>query len=312
MDDLLDLNWSSPPNPTSKPISPKPLPAKSTPSGGSSSFDFLLKSSTGTTSNGNGTPNYYNSNTSTTTTTPRTTTPLAPTLPKPASKPVQASNGDAFSDLLGGSSSGYNGSSTKNMTMAQKQAQLVEERRLREEREKEQFSGLGNWEQFTSNSGSTSTSVSSSSRHTTGAPLQPIPLESSTAFQGLLQPTISRPSSSSSRSPVSGPTSTEAKSGKGSFWDNDLLVGSSSKPPPASSTTPQIADPWDFDQLAAVEPVRPNGNGKGSGMRTPDPDFDFGEWKDMDDGRRAQSSSSNQRSAVRIPIYPNSHGRHTD
>jgi hypothetical protein len=321
MDDLLDLNWSSNPNSTSKPVSPNPPPAKSTPSGGPSSFDFLVKSSTGTTSttsrNGNGTPNYYNSSSSTTTAS-RTT---ASTLPKPVAKPVQAStsSGDAFSDLLGGSSSGYNGSSTKNMTMAQKQAQLAEERRLKEEREKEQFSGLGNWEQFTSGSTSTSTSISSSSRHT-GAPLQPIPLKSSTAFEGLLQPTISRPSSSTSasRSPVSGSISTSAgtKSGKGSFWDNDLLVGSSSssslKPPPAAITTPQIADPWDFDQLAAVEPVRPNGNDKGSGMRTPDPDFDFGEWKDMDGGRKAQSSGSNHRSAVRIPLYPDYHGRHTD
>jgi hypothetical protein len=194
------------------------------------------------------------------------------------------------------------------MTMAQKQAQLAEERRLKEEKEKEQFSGLGNWEQFSS------TSISSSSRHT-GAPLQPVPLKSSSAFEGLLQPTVSlsRPSSSvsASRSPVSGSTATltGAKSGKGSFWDNDLLVGSSSsssssRPPAAAITTPQIADPWDFDQLAAVEPVKSRGNGNGSGMRTPDPDFDFGDWKDMGNGRRAQGSSSNQRSVVRIPMYP--------
>lgn len=313
MDDLLDLNWSSSTNPSSKPISPNPQPKKSTPVGGASSFDFLAKSNTGTSTtsssrNGNGTPNYYNSST-----TPRTSTPLAPALPKPTAKPVTASNGDAFSSLLGSTSSG---SSTKNMTMAQKQAQLAEERRLKEEREKEQFSGLGNWEQFSSNL--TSSTTSSSSRHTgASAPLQPIPLKSSSAFEGLLKPTISRPSSSTSanRSPITHSTSPGVtKSGKGSFWDNDLLVGSSpasssSRPPPASSATPQVADPWDFDQLAAVEPVRSdkgsNGN-KGSGMRTPDPDFDFGEWRDMDDGAIG-SSSSIKRPVVRITSAQKSH-----
>jgi len=295
MDDLLDLNWSSTPtNSTSKPLAPSLQPSKPKPSAtaATSSFDFLAKSNTGSSSR-TGTPNYYQSST------PRTTTPLAPPVQAaPQPKPQPTSNGtggDAFSSLLGmGSSSG-----SKNLTMAQKQAQIIEEKRLKEERERAQFAGLGNWEQF----GSTSNSSSSSRM---SAPLQPVPTKSSDAFNGLLQPTISRPSSST---PSRGSTPAPAKSvGKGTFWDNaDFLAGPSKPSPPlkasplsTSSAFPagasQAADPWDFDQLAAVEPVRPNGNGNSSGMRTPDPDFDFGEGRDMDEP--GQSSRSSQARAT--------------
>jgi len=295
MDDLLDLNWSSSPtNSSSKPLAPSLQPSKPKPTGpaATSSFDFLAKSNTGSSSR-TGTPNYYQSST------PRTTTPSAPVVqaaPQPKAQPTSnGTGGDAFSSLLGmGSSSG-----SKNLTMAQKQAQILEERRLKEERERDQFAGLGNWEQF-----GTTSSSSSSSRMS--APLQPVPTKSSDAFNGLLQPTISRPSSST---PSRGSTPAPAKSvGKGTFWDNqDFLAGPSKPSPPikssplsTSSTFPagasQVADPWDFDQLAAVEPVRPNGNGKSSGMRTPDPDFDFGEWRDMDEP--GQSSRSSQARAT--------------
>jgi hypothetical protein len=304
MDDLLDLNWSSSPSTSSsKPLAPslQPSKPKSTGSAATSSFDFLAKSNTGSSSR-TGTPNYYQSST------PRTTTPSAPPVQAappiqaaPQPKPQPASNGtggDAFSSLLGmGSSSG-----SKNLTMAQKQAQIIEEKRLKEERERAQFAGLGSWEQF----GSTSSSSSSSRM---SAPLQPIPTKSSDAFNGLLQPTISRPSSST---PSRGTTPAPAKSvGKGTFWDNQDFLAGPSKPSPPPKPSPlsnpsasqsgasQVADPWDFDQLAAVEPVRPNGNGKSSGMRTPDPDFDLGEWKDMDGP--GQSSRSSQ---TRAPVCP--------
>jgi hypothetical protein len=300
MDDLLDLNWSSSPTCTSsKPLAPSSQPSKPKPTGAAatSSFDFLAKSNTGSSSR-TGTPNYYQS------TTPRTTTPLAPPIQvAPQQKAQPASNGtggDAFSSLLGmGSSS----DSSKNLTMAQKQAQIIEERRLKEEREKAQFAGLGSWEQF----GSTSNSSSSSSRMS--APLQPIPTKSSDAFNGLLQPTISRPSSST---PSRGTTPAPVKnSGKGTFWDNaDLLAGPSKPSPPSipssSLAATQVADPWDFDQLAAVEPVKSNGNGKSSGMRTPDPDFDFGEWKDMDGP--GQSSRSSQARAPVCSYHANNMG----
>jgi len=298
MDDLLDLNWSSPTaGSSSKPLAPSLQPSKPKPTAGAatSSSDFLAKSNTGSSSR-TGTPNYYQSST------PRTTTPSAPPVQAVAqSKPQttrNATGGDAFSSLLGmGGSSG-----SKNLTMAQKQAQIIEEKRLKEEKEKAQFAGLGNWEQF----GSTSNSSSSSGM---SAPLQPIPTKSSDAFNGLLQPTISRPSSSTASR---GSTPAPAKSaGKGTFWDNQDFLSGPSKPSPPPKPSPlfnsspfqagesQAADPWDFDQLAAVEPVRPNGNGNGksSGMRTPDPDFDFGEWKDMDGP--GQSSRSSQ---ARIPV----------
>jgi hypothetical protein len=132
MDDLLDLNWSSPPTGTSsKPLAPSLQPSKPKPTGAAatSSFDFLAKSNTGSSSR-TGTPNYYQSST------PRTTTPLAPPIqaaPQPKAQPTtNGTGGDAFSSLLGmGSSS----DSSKNLTMAQKQAQILEERRLKEERE---------------------------------------------------------------------------------------------------------------------------------------------------------------------------------
>jgi len=295
MDDLLDLNWSSPPTTSSsKPLAPslQPSKPKTTGSAAPSSFDFLAKSNTGSSSR-TGTPNYYQSST------PRTTTPLAPTVqaaPQPKPQPVShGTGGDAFSSLLGmGSSSG-----SKNLTMAQKQAQILEERRLKEERERAQFAGLGNWEQFGSNSNSSSSSRMS-------APLQPVPTKSSDAFNGLLQPTTSRPSPST---PSRGTTPAPVKSvGKGTFWDNQDFLAGPSKPSPPLKASPlstssafpagasQVADPWDFDQLAAVEPVRLDGNGKSSGMRTPDPDFDFGEWKDMDEP--GQSSRSSQARAT--------------
>jgi len=299
MDDLLDLNWSSPSSgPSSKPLTPSLQPTIPIATGAAapSSFDFLAKSATGSSSR-SGTPNYYQSSTTTRTTTPQASIPA---LAQPKAQATSNGNGngngsggDAFSSLLGmGASSG----SSKNLTMAQKQAQIIEERRLKEEREKAQFAGLGNWEQ--SNHTTSTSSSSSSSRM--AAPLQPVPTKSSNAFDGLLQPTISRPSSSTSR----GSTPAPAKSsGKGTFWDNDDFLAGPSKPSPSgpskpisSANTAQVADPWDFDQLAAVEPVRPsvNGNGKSSGMRTPDPDFDFGEWKEMD-GVRGQSSRPNDR-----------------
>lgn len=168
MDDLLDLNWSSPPTGTSsKPLAPSLQPSKPKPTGGAapSSFDFLAKSNTGSSPR-TGTPSYYQSST------PRTTTPLAPpvqAVPPQKSQPTSnGASGDAFSSLLGmGSSSGSN----KNLTMAQKQAQIIEERRLKEEREKAQFAGLGNWEQFgsTSNSSLSSSKVPSSKQLYCGA-----------------------------------------------------------------------------------------------------------------------------------------------
>lgn len=328
MDDLLDLNWSSPSSSsTSKPLTPSLQPSKPA----ATSFDFLAKSNTSTAS-GTSSPNYY----TTSTTTPRSSTPLnrfqalaqAPPQPivKAAAPPTtSASSGDAFSSLLGMSGAGAGGSS-KNLTMAQKQAQLADERRKKEEHEKQQFAGLGNWEQFSSGSAS-----GSSSRTTTSMapipstrisipPLQPIPTRSGAAFDGLLQPNpISRPSSSSSRSITPAPARTTAKSPLAWDDDDDFLAGASSQTKASTTSSTSSApvppaDPWDFDQLAAEEPVKAqtqsqarSRNGGTSGMRTPDPDFDFGEWKEMDDDRSTSrsgpSANGQRRHAVSDSIY---------
>jgi hypothetical protein len=323
MDDLLDLSWSSPGSSSApaKPLTPALQPSKPAPS--LSAFDFLAKSSTGTSTNG-AAPNYYN------TTAPRpsssSSTPLAkapaPVQPKPKAA-APAPPGDAFSSLLG---MGGGASSTRNLTMAQKQAEMEDERRRKEEHEKAQFAGLGSWEQFGSGATSAGPSQASSSARTNGGsgistpppPLQPIPTRSGAAFDGLLKPIpVSRPSSSSSgiRTPVLPAASSSRTTAKSPLaWDDDddfLSSGTTNGGPSASAAkTTGPADPWDFDQLAAVEPVKSqNGTRGGSGMRTPDPDFDFGEWKDMEGSSSARPPDSKSNGQRRLPVSPSTESR---
>lgn len=305
MDDLLDLNWSSTPSSnstnTSKPISPNPPTSRPV---GNAQFDFLAKSSTGGTS-GTSSPNYYNAST-----TPRSFTPTVQAAKPsavaghPPKVPVAApaSNGnDAFSSLLGMSSSGANGS--KNMTLAQRQAQMADEKRRKEEQERQQFSGLGHWETTGSSVGAGSGLASTSSGHRSVSPLQPVPTKAASSFDALLQP-VSRPASSASRTTPGLPQHSIGRSAISGLEDDDFMVASSSKAKNGQSShsglSPQPADPWDFDQLAAVKPVqasRRQGNGRSSrgdnsGMRTPDPNFDFGDWQDEDEEEQGILSSS--------------------
>ena len=326
MDDLLDLDWADASNSSgSKPLAPGAAVTRPTASKpASSQFDFLAKSSTsGNGPSGTSSPNYYS-----TTNTPRSTTPsisalntkptatqAAPTTKASAPSASNGSGNDAFSSLLGmGSSSG----SSKNMTLAQRQAQMAEEKKKREEAERQQFAGLGSWEQFGSTSTSTSGSSSASRSGSNPNPnqksnpnsnqiptvtLQPTPQKPASSFDALLQP-ISRPSSSTSRA---SPLPQTSVSGLSTGWgDDDFLTASSSKPAATagSQASPQAADPWDFDQLPVTKPsvpaARTNGSSSrasGSGMRTPDPNFDFGEWRDEDEeeqGILSQSRSSEE------------------
>lgn len=314
MDDLLDLDWADASNVGgSKPLAPgAPVTRPTTSKPATSQFDFLAKSSTGGNGpSGTSSPNYYS-----TTNTPRSTTPsisalngkasvaqTAPTKP-PAPSASNGNGNDAFSSLLGmGSGPG----SSKNMTLAQRQAQMAEEKKRKDEVERQQFAGLGSWEQF----GSTSTSISgsssvsrsgsipkSNSNQIPTVTLQPTPQKPASSFDALLHP-ISRPSSSTSRT---SPLPQTSVSGRSSGWgDDDFLTASSSKPAPTvrSQVSPQPDDPWDFDQLPVTKPsvaaTRTNGSSSragGSGMRTPDPNFDFGEWRDEDEEEQGILSRS--------------------
>lgn len=303
MDDLLDLDWAEASSSGgSKPLAPRaPVALAPTAKPSSSQFDFLTKASTaGNGTHGTGSPNYYS-----TTNTPRSSTPSGPVqngkpsvTPAPNSRPAVAStSNDAFSSLLGmGSGSG----GSKNMTLAQRQAQLAEEKKKKEELERQQFSGLGSWEQFGSSSGSGS--VSSTIPKPT-LPLQPVPQKPASSFDALLKP-VSRPSSSASRS---SPLPQASVSGGSSGWgDDDFLTTSAStsklSPTMRAQVSPQPADPWDFDQLPVTKPTIPDtrtdrssSKASGSGMRTPDPNFDFGEWRDEDEEEQGILSRSRSR-----------------
>lgn len=304
MDDLLDLNWSSPSSSSaangSKPITPNAPAVKP---GAGSQFDFLAKSSTGGAS-GTSSPNYYNASSTPRSFTPNSQPPkasgTAPTAlkaagpPAGAASPLVGNGNDAFSSLLGMGASGAGGS--KNMTLAQRQAQMADEKQRKEEHERQQFAGLGNWEQL----GTGAASSSTSSKNRPASPLQPIPTKAASSFDALLQP-VSRPSSSASRAQPHVPQQIGSSSAKAKWEDDDFMLGSA----PQSTTqaqrpqsSPQPDDPWDFDQLAAVKPKpAPHTNGSSSrggnsGMRTPDPNFDFGEWRDEDEEEQGILSSS--------------------
>lgn len=298
MDDLLDLNWSSGTSATSsKPISPNlpnPIQAKSSPT----PFDFLAKPTNGSAP----TPNYYSS------------TPLRSATPNTAPISVNAkvqgtaklgvgsgtatpvtggtSSNDAFSSLL--SLGPTNGEGSKHVSLAQKQEQMAEEKRLKEERERQQFEAHGDfWDKLGGGAGMSG----GSSRPIVNPTLQPIPTRPK-QFDGLLQPIgASRPASAhsyTSLKPESSPGSASASTVphvKSFLDEDDFMAGmaSTSRPPARSSPTkaksPRPIDPFDFDQLAAVEPVK-NGVSRGdSGMRTPLSDFDFG---DGPNGARAR------------------------
>jgi len=280
MDDLVNLDWSS-----------KPLPptngAKSAVGGtvlrppaaaAASSFDFLT-----TTASGGG-PSYYSStplraatptlaplkpsisgNARLASTLPARNTPVPNSSGKTATAtPGSLTSGDAFSDLLSlGPSSSIN---NKQLSLADRQAKLAKEKEDREEREKHQFAGDGQfWERF-------------------GGESQPGPSRT---------PTIALPSNMKVPVTISQPNPVKTN-GMGSFWnDNDLLSPSVSQVPTKSSTPLQksvvprtaVLDPFDFEALSASvgqlsSKASRNGNNSSTGtseMRTPVSDFDFGE-----------------------------------
>ncbi|WVF66648.1 hypothetical protein IAT40_001389 [Kwoniella sp. CBS 6097] len=318
MDDLLDLNWSAP----SKPASAKSTPTGgATPASGPASFDFLAVVQPKRVSR-TGTPNYYSSTplrAATPSQSAQTNAPInnarlssatavgsgrsTPVQPPPAPAPAPVGGGlDAFSSLLSmPSSSGINGG---NMTMAQKQKAMEDEKRRKDEEDRKRFEAEGD---FWDNLGSSSASV------TTNGAVKVVP----PAMQKMSGPIASghddlddflRPApapATRAKSPLQHASNdilapfpvapVGSKSSAGTFWDDfgDSTAPNLARPAPSSqglrtagSSSSQSrspappADPFDFDALEAAVPKT---NGGTSTMRTPVSDFDFGDREDHDE-----------------------------
>ncbi|WRT63308.1 uncharacterized protein IL334_000213 [Kwoniella shivajii] len=271
MDDLVDLNWSSPPK--SNPVkAPSPTSNVNTP------FDFLSISKP-LTASGPATPNYYSS-------TPlRSSTPSHPSVqpnngprifaahnikplsrsatPQQSSSPIlsqgagSGSGLDAFSSLL--SMPAKTSTVNNNMSMAERQKALEDEKKRKDEEERKKFEAEG---EFWDNLGGTSGVASSSNQ-----PIAPVKNKPQDDFDDFLKPApVSnrsksplRPPSSNrfgSNTPTSGPS--KSSSSSGSFWDkhdnsDDLLdaPSSSKRLPQSNINSAPPADPFDFDALSA-------------------------------------------------------------
>lgn len=326
MDDLLDLSWSE-------------QPAKKPPALGGSSFDLLSRPK--------GQGNYYSG----------ASTPLAPSKPasnagssanlagmrvtptlrstaspRPgvgrAASPAQPGAADAFSDLLGMSGAGGG----KNLSMAEKQAQLAAQKAKEAEEEKNRWGDGAFWDQL---------GGSKPAAQVQGI-AAPTPAKAKVPLGPALQPASSgsRPSSAAKKSagsfwdtdsllgqpePAKPKASSKSPSppakDAGSLWtDDDLLNGLSAKPAAKSSQKGEIswdddevllggsssssnlnkpaaaaaaADPWDFDALSSSVP-------QASAGRDNDDDDLLGEL-----GRPARKTSV---SASYTHARPQSHG----
>jgi hypothetical protein len=187
---------------------------------------------------------------------------------------------------------------TAKLSLAERQAQVAEEKKKKDDHERQQFEAHGAfWE--TLGSGSTAKATTGINGFSTIANSSNI-----TASSSSIPPKIIAPSPALSRAPTS------VKSTMGSFWDTppphtssastpksdlhadeeeDFLQSfSTSKAPEQTSRRkpspkPPPVDPFDFDQLDSVVPSLAVGQGSGSGrggssgMRTPESNFDFGD-----------------------------------
>ncbi|ODN73906.1 hypothetical protein L202_07416 [Cryptococcus amylolentus CBS 6039] len=281
MDDLLDLSWA--PKPTA-PSVPQPPAKGSTPT----SFDFLsIQPQQPRSSTPNYAPGLLPSRSS-------TSTPAPPPVSTPASSQAKP---DAFSGLLslGGPAASND---TKQMTIAQRQAALAEEKRKSDEAQKKKYEAES---QFWDNLGSSS---STSATLTGNAGQSNASLDD---LHDFLQPSIkphasSGPSSAkSSRLPSAANSS---KASQGTFWssfDNeDLLSSSNSSGPvsrphtgvhtpaptlPPAISIPTTTDPFDFEVLestmSSTKPVSAVKQAKSSEMKMPVSNYDL-----RDDGER--------------------------
>ena len=276
MDDLLDLDWSSKqgsqgPKQTLQPTQTPKSNANNT------AFDFLAKSSG---------PNYYSTS----------STPLRPSTPQTAPLPSQlkpASNGasthtstrastpqprsqgqaistnqqadtqnnssnstDAFSSLFSLSSAS---STNHKMSLAERQAQIAEEKRKQVEQDKERYQADGSfWDNLGSGSASTPASAASPKLPEPVAPRGPSPLSS--GLGDLLSPTVAPIPPTSAAGKAQQPLAKSTASSRSQStvpWDDEddflsasMTSGQSASTRPSKAvTSTQSDDPFDFDAL---------------------------------------------------------------
>ncbi|WVQ72353.1 hypothetical protein IAR50_001904 [Cryptococcus sp. DSM 104548] len=279
MDDLLDLSWA--PKPPAATANPQHPSKGTTPT----SFDFL--SIQPQQPQRSSTPNYapalLPSRSS-------TSTPAPATAPAPVSAQGKP---DAFSSLLSlGVQAGNN--DTKNMTIAQRQAALAEEKRKKDEEQRKKFEAESQFWDNLGSSGSASASVTGNAGQSN---------DGLDDLHNLLQPSLkprpsAGPSSAEASRPPSATNSNKASSHQGTFWDSfgneDLLspfntgrpvsqprTQTHTPAPPPAPSIPTSTDPFDFNAfevtMNSAQPASPVKQGKSSGARTPVSDFDFGD-----------------------------------
>ncbi|RXK39640.1 hypothetical protein M231_03142 [Tremella mesenterica] len=271
MDDLLDLNWSSPTSSLtststapSQPSQPSLKPLQK------SSFDILSRPSASHS------PNYVPSPIFTS----RAPSPLPSALPsKSINKPNAltpsplASNtaspnpatGDAFSGLLGlpDTATGVE----KNLSLAERQRVAAEEKERKDKLERAQFDHTAFWDKLGQSS---TTSHSSKPNNIIHEGLNGLKI---------LQPTSKTPSVIS-KTPSPTPQTVQIISTPQGLLDDEddfglLAVPKPSKPQNASPKMNSVAaDPWDFDQLSSTISSGP------SRTHTPLPNFESGEDED--------------------------------
>lgn len=270
MDDLLDLSWSDTSTPAKGAGGTTPILQPTARAG--SSFDALAKPTTAV--------NYASLSSSST----RTSSPLSnglnatsrvesriasPAVRTPASgaaSPAPRASNDAFSSLLSGASAV---SGNKNLTMAERSAQLAAEKKAREEAEKSKWDhGGAFWDKLE------------------GGSTKPVPKAVTSLLSPSPQPASAVPPQRARATPSPGPASAQPKSSSGAFWDSTTLQPAPSAPAARSSSvspangskdafddldglltsnkstpgrgpspaTSAPADPWDLDALSAAVP----------------------------------------------------------
>ena len=260
----MDLDWSSLPPP-----SQAAAPAKSARSPYPTSFDFLstptlTPNGTGPKPNGHVPPSILSSKSLIIPNGTRTNglRPAASGTSTPVTSTPTIPSADAFSNLLSLSSASASGSSLpKTLSLAERQAQLAEERKKEADRERRQYEAHG---AFWHTLGSTSKPQSTK-----------IPSLHKPLFEDLLSPDIHGHQPVSAREAVRTPSTalpTRPRTA-GTFWEKDFPPTQQRPPDPRDSKS-SPPDPWDLDGLSASVDKAEKGT---SGMRTPVSDFDFGE-----------------------------------
>lgn len=278
MDDFKDLAWTT--------ASSSSASSKGKPSSQYDSFSALAA-----TQSQRGTPNYVGSAGSSAPS--RSLTPSNQTRsPAPAKAP------DAFSSLL---SFGSNGSNAQNLSIAERQAKVEQERRDQERKRQQAIQSQSTfWDSF-EGVGSSST-AGKSVPVTGGSKSTATSLPTATLLQPTLRPSssISNRSSTTSQPQIARITTPNAaipvsqKQSTADVWDFDLL-NASSKPKttrPAAATAEDMLG--EFDLLSAGASPTPTHKPPSrkpspamNGSSTPG-DFDFGEdWGDGSSDNRA-------------------------